>query len=54
MHPEASIGPAATTSIRQHGEEYFFIDGVLTLAEILRTALVNRAEATVRIAAHTK
>ena len=45
MHTEAAIGPAATAPIRQHGEEGFFVDGVLTLAETLRAALVSRAEA---------
>ena len=45
MHPEASIGPAATESIRQHGEEYFFVGGILTVADTLRAALVSRAEA---------
>ena len=54
MHPEAAIGPATIAPIRQHGEEGVFVDGVLTLADTLRAALVSRAEAIVRIAAHTK
>ena len=43
VHPETAVGPAATAPIRQHGEEGFFVDGVLTLAESLRAALVSRA-----------
>ena len=53
VYREAAIGPAATAPIRQHGEEGFFVDGVLTLAETLRAALVSRAEAVVRLAAQT-
>ena len=51
VHPETAVGPAATAPIRQHGEEGFFVDGVLTLAQTLRAALVSRAEAVVRLAA---
>ena len=40
VHPETAVGPAATAPIRQHGEQGFFVDGVLTLAETLRSALV--------------
>ena len=53
VHPETAVGPAATAPIRQHGEEGFFVDGVLTLAETLRAAFVSRAEAVVRIDAQT-
>ncbi len=53
VHPETAVGPSATAPIRQHGEQGFFVDGVLTLAETLRAALVSRAEAVVRLAAQT-
>ena len=53
MHPETADGPAATAPIRQHGEECFFVDGVLTLAQTIRAALVSRAEAVVRLDAQT-
>ena len=53
VHPETAVGPAATAPIRQHGEEDFFVDGVLTLAQTFRAALVSRAEAVVRLAAQT-
>ena len=53
VHPETGVGPAATAPILQLGEECFFVDGVLTLAEPIRAALVSRAEAVVRLAAHT-
>ena len=39
VHPETAGCPAATAPIRQHGEEGFFVDGVLTLAQTLRAAL---------------
>ena len=50
---KTAVGPAATAPIRQHGEEGFFVDGVLTLAQTLRAALVSRAETVVRLAAQT-
>ena len=53
VHTETAVGPATTAPIRQHGEEGFFVDGVLTLAQTLRAALVSRAEALVRLAAQT-
>ena len=53
VHPETAVGPAATAPIRQHGEEGFFVDGVLTLVQTLRAALVSRAETVVRLAAQT-
>ena len=53
VHPETAVGPTATALIRQHGEEGFFVDGVLTLAETLRAALVSRVEAVVRLASQT-
>ena len=53
LNPETAVGPAATAPIRQHGEEGFFVDGVMTLAQTLRAALVSRAEAVVRLAAQT-
>ena len=53
VHPETTVGPADTAPIRQHVEEGFFIDGVLTLAQTLRAARVSRAEAVVRLAAQT-
>ena len=53
VHPETAVGPAATAPICHHGEEGFFVDGVLTLAQTFRAALVSRAEAVVRLAAQT-
>ena len=53
VHPETAVGPAATAPIRQNGEEGFFVDGVLTLAQTLRAAFVSRAEAVERLAAQT-
>ena len=53
VHPETAVGPAVTAPIRQHGEEGFFVDGVLTLAQTLRVALVSRAETVVLLAAQT-
>ena len=53
VHLETAVGPAATAPIRQHGEEGFFVDGVLTLVQTLRAALVSRAETVVRLAAQT-
>ena len=42
MHPETAVGPAATAPIRQHGEEGFFVDGVLTLAQTLHLSAVPK------------
>ena len=53
VHHETAVGPAATAPIRQHGEEGFFVDGVLTLAQTLCAAFVSPAEAVVRLAAQT-
>ena len=53
VHPKTAVGPAAAAPIRQHGEEGFFVDGVLTLAHTLRAALVSRFEAELRLAAQT-
>ena len=53
VHPETAVGPAATVPIRQLGEEGFFVDDVLPLAETLRAAFVSRTEAVARLAAQT-
>ena len=53
VHPETSVCSSATAPICQHGEEGFFVDGVLTLDQPLRAALVSRAVAVARLAAQT-
>ena len=53
VHPETAVGPAATAPIRQHGEEGFFVDGILTFAQTFRATFVGGTKTIVRLAAQT-
>ena len=53
MHPETAVGSAATAPICQHGEEGFFVDGVLTFAQTFRATFVGGTKTIVRLAAQT-
>ena len=53
VHPETAVGPAATAPIIQHGEEGFFVDGVLPFAQTFRATFVGGAKTVIRVAAQT-
>ena len=53
MHPETEVGPAATAPISQHGEEGFFVDGVLAFAQTFRATFVGGTKTIVCLAAQT-